>query len=543
LFETHPKNYFDQKRNDFLASIYNGNLQDTEKIYREISAKIEAAKEFSEVDQKAINQIQHAFRTFRKQITANCSNDIKDIFNRTRKAMARAVREQINNVTFVGYDEWYTKVGLSNGQFRILLKTVATLQITVGCSICCRRCNEWALPGPRKHFSFDAATRLIKELFEAGNSEFALYCASDPLDWKCGDKNIVDILGFMSDQGYIPRYGLLTKVPRGSEVIIEDLLQKGADIGFSITGKNRSKVERIKRTVNNELDIQHDSDELLIPAGLDEDFSSIKSSITDSYGCEITPEGAFFVAPTFTSTLNLTGQCRIPVTTAADLFLIKKVGRDALPVEYFKPLESLDLKGQKVRADELLEAQIENIMLDSGSEELTPPGMMNMLEYFKTYEPDAVKRRKSLLPAVSRGLVKDILFQEKYKEDSREERYAHFKQRVRDYFETCQMSQVVKYKKNAFSFYLKSIADYLKIHPVEREIILYLRKGDRVKYEKVRRNMFEDNGRTVNYLLEESEADTFELFQAFMFMLLDNPENEIIQTFIESNPAVEDGFL
>jgi len=159
--------------------------------------------------------------------------------------MARAVREQAKNVTFVGYDEWYTKVGLSKAQFRILLKTVATLQITVGCSIFCRRCNEWALPGPRKHFSFDAVTTLIKELFEAGNNEFALYGASDPMDWTCGEKNIASILEFMSAHGYTSQYGLLTKIPKGSEKTIAALLKTGADIGFSITGKNRSNVEKI----------------------------------------------------------------------------------------------------------------------------------------------------------------------------------------------------------------------------------------------------------------------------------------------------------
>jgi len=543
ILKSPARNYFDRKRNEFLASIYTEKFGDAERIYREIFEKIDVTEKFSEVDQKAVNQIQHVFRTFRKQITANCSENIKEIFERVRKTLARAVRAQIDNVEFVEFEEWSKNLGLSKNQFRIMLETVATLQITVGCSISCRRCNEWALPGPRKHFSFDAATRLIKELFEVGNSEFALYCASDPLDWKCGARNIADILEFMSDHGYKPQYGLLTKVPRGSEKTIETLLKTGADIGFSISDKNRSKVERLKNVVNKKLDVQHDTDALLIPSGLDEDFESIKSSITDSYGCEITPEGAFIVIPTFTSALNLTGQCRVPVTADAELFLKKKVGRDALPVEYFKPLEAIDLKGRAFIPGELCEAQIENIMLDNGSEELTPPGMMNMHEYFKTYEPEAVRRRKHLFPLVSRGLVKDILFQEKYRGDSREGRYSHFKQCVLDYFETCRMSNVVNCKKNAFSFYLKSIADYLKIHPVEREIILYLRKGDRVKYEKGRHDVFEENSRGLDCLLEEPETDTFDLFQILMFMLLNNPENKTIQTFIEKNPALGDDFL
>ena len=81
------------------------------------------------------------------------------------------------------------------------------------------------------------------------------------------------------------------------------------------------------------------------------------------------------------------------------------------------------------------------------------------------------------------------------------------------------------------------------MHPVEREIILYLRKEDRVKYEKVRHNMLEDNGHTLDHLLEGSETDPFDLFQVLMFRLLDNPEDSFVQSFIENNPAVGDDFL
>ena len=537
LFDNHSKNYFDRKRNEFLASIYCENFRDTEKIYREISAKIEAAKEFSEVEQKAINQIQHAFRTFRKQITTNCSNDIKEVFKGTRKTIARAVRKQIKNVTYVEYDEWYAKVELSKEQFRIMLKTVATLQITVGCSISCRRCNEWALPGPRKHFSFNAVTTLIKELFEAGNNDFVLYCASDPMDWKSGGKNISDILVFMSGHGYKSQYGLLTKIPKGSEKIIASLLKAGADIGFSITDKNRSKVEKIENTVNRKLDVQHDTAELLIPAGLDEDFSNINSSITDSYGSEITPEGAFLIAPTFTSALNLTGQCRVPITADTDLFLKKRVGIEGLAVEYFKPLEAIDLKGRTLRLKKLMDAQIENIMLDNGSETLVPPGMMNMHEYFKVYAPEAVQQRKSLLRAFSKKLMRDILGEGKQPGISKEERYAHFKKRVRVYSESCRPGHVAELKRKAFSFYLKGIADYLKGHPVEREIVMYLREGDRQHYASEQSHIDEDHGQTVDALLSEFEAEPFDLFQVLIFMLLDDPDDKMIGMFLRQNPV------
>jgi hypothetical protein len=186
--------------------------------------------------------------------------------------------------------------------------------------------------------------------------------------------------------------------------------------------------------------------------------------------------------------------------------------------------------------ERLIEAQIENILLDNGSEELTPPGMMTMKEYFRTYEPDAVKRRKMLLPAVAKGLRKEILVQEKYKENSRQERLNDFKQRVRDYSESCQMQNVIRYKKNAFSYYLRSITGYLKTHPVEREMILHLRQKDRKKYEKDYR-VINGNDSSLDSLLEESETNSFNLFQILIFKLIENPDNKIIQTFIENNPV------
>jgi len=356
------KNYFDKKRDEFLAAIYGGNFGNAERIYKDVLDKIDTAVELSEVDLKAVNQIQHAFRTFRGQINENLSGDIRGIYERMRKRLAKDTSEQVKNVKYIEYDEWFQRMGLRKEQFRIMLGTVSTLQITVGCSVFCRRCNEWALPGPRKHFSFDAVVRFIEELFDAGNSEFSLYCASDPLDWECGDKSIIDILAFMAEHGYKARYGLLTKIPRGAEKKIETLASMGADIGISITGRNRFKVENIENAVGKKLEVQHDFDKLLIPAGLDEDFSSIKSSITDNYGTEITPEGAFLVIPTFTSALNPTGQRRIPITADTDFFVKKSVGRDALPVEYFKPLKAIDLKGQEITLEKLFEAQSAEVL-------------------------------------------------------------------------------------------------------------------------------------------------------------------------------------
>ncbi|SPD75737.1 conserved hypothetical protein [uncultured Desulfobacterium sp.] len=529
-------NYFDQKKNEFLAHIYSANYRDAEDLYKGLAKITFDTREFSELDQKAINQLQQAARRFRTQLAKASPGDFMSTYEKIRKRLAGAVRQETKNVRLVEYDQWAHKIGLTDELTRIMFKTIATLQMSVGCSISCRRCNEWALPGPRKHFSFDAVTRLISKIFSSGNKEFILYCASDPLDWKCGEKDIVDIIRFMAQNGYKPRYGLLTKIPRGSYDVVRRLLALGADIGFSITDKNRLRAERIKNETGAKIEVQHDFDDLLIAAGLDENFTSIKSSITDSYGTEITPEGAFFILPTFTSALYPTGQCRLSVTQDLKFFLKKKTGRDALPVQYFKPLEVVDLDGNEFILDDLMNAQVANILLDNGSDLLTPPGMMNLREYFKTYEHEATMRRKGLLPVIAKGFIKDILLDEEHKEVSTRERYRHFRRMVYDYSRTCRISDVQSLKINAFSFFLKSISKYLKNHPAEAEIVRFLRREDRQR-ATIGYKELESLSGPFDELIRNRETEIFELFQLLMFKLMEDPDNEQIRRLIMDYPA------
>ena len=533
-------NYFEKKRNELIASIYGRRFRETCRIYKEVAVKADETNGLSEVDQKAINQLQLAFRRLSADVEESLAKEMAKTNRQIRKKMSLAVKTQTKYPDHVSYGAWYKKLGLSKVMFIEMLKTVALFQLTIGCSNFCRRCNEWALPGVRKHFTFQSVKRLIKELFEAGNREFALYSASDPLDWRSQEKTIVDIAGFMASQGYDSKYGLLTKIPRGSEKIAENLLLIEADLAVSITKKNRAKVRKIEQSIGKRFETQHDTEQLEIPAGLDEDFSSMKPSITDNYGTEITPEGAFLIIPTFTSVLNPTGQCRMRVTKHTGFFLKKRVGRDALPVEYFKPLKALKPRAGDFTLDGLLDAQIENILLDDGSPELVPPGMMSLQEYFKVYEPEAVECRKMLLDPVVNGLRKKLLTDGTISDGSSNSGCDEFRRRVDDYIEFCKMSSVAKFKKNVFSFFLKAVAAYAENHPAEREIVLHLRKHDKIKYEKRFQGIGSGRKNDLESIIGKSKSGAFDLFEALMFKLLDNPDNESINKFINSNPAVYD---
>jgi hypothetical protein len=534
------KNDFESKRDELLAFIYREDCKNITAKYKEVMLGLDAADELSEMDQKALNQIQQAVKkTF--DFTRSChESDLKGIYRIIRNRLSSITRMQIREPQYVSYDSWSRQVGITGNQLRVMLGTVILIQLSVGCSNFCRRCNEWALPGVRKHFSFDAVKRIIRETAETGNREFTIYSASDPLDWKHEERNIIDIIEFMEKNGYVPKYGFLTKVPKGSRRAVEKLLKMDADFAVSITGKNRKRIEAIEKAASKRINIQHDLDELLIPSGLDEDFKSIKSSITDNYGLEITPEGAFIIIPSYTSALNPTGQARIPVTGRGQFFLKRKAGRDALPVEYFKPLQAISIDGKEFTLDKLLDPQIENILLENGLEGATPPGMMSFKEYFQIFESDAVLRRKRMIPSVVKELKEKMLLQSKTNPDDRNHNLACFRKKVREYLESSRMEAVLESKKNAVSFYLKSIADYLRREPVKREIIIHLRKKDRKMVELNFHDILKASKINVESLIENPGTNVFDIMQGLIFRLLDNYEDDGIQDFIAKRKAVYD---
>ncbi|MDM8541820.1 hypothetical protein QUF90_12100 [Desulfococcaceae bacterium HSG9] len=531
------QNGFETERRELLAALYTENFGNVENICQRITAKTIRQSFLTEVDQKTLNQILHSFKRFDSAVKTHCSPSTFPDIRRLRQKMIDIVRQQTRDVSYVEYAEWRDKIELSDKQFKVLLKTVASLQMTVGCSNFCRRCNEWALPGVRKQFTFDAVKKLIERLFKAGNDEFVLYSASDPLDWHDGRNKITAILQFMAARGYKPRYGLLTKAPRGTESVMLALIEMDADMAVSMTAKNRTKIRKIESQAGRRLSVQHDSDQLLIPAGLDEDLTTIKSSITDNYGAEITPEGVFLIIPTFTSALNPTGQARIPIHKNTDFFMPLKTGRNALTIEYFKPFKALNHEGREFFFDTLLEPQIENILSDNSSDTVTPPGMMNLREYFSTYLPEIVMRRRKMLRPVIKKLQQEILHPQIEDKAQRKRHYALFKKKVNNYLEFCRMESVIQFKKNALAFYLKEIADYLQHHPNEREIIKHLRKNDKTQYENKFSGMFDNYGDTIENFLLETDHQVYERFQFLIDLLINNPFHKAIKRFIDTNPV------
>ncbi len=529
--------FFEKKRIELLAARIRGDQGAAGVLLEAVSARVKENARLSEVEQKAINQMLTAEKKFDTGSDSNQREAFKRTRSRLKAALSRVVRTQVRNVEYVGYDRWLKTLGLGVDRYRTMLYNVATCQVTVGCSNFCRRCNEWALPGVRKHFSLDAAKQIVRDLSAEGNRSYTLYGASDPLDYRCNGKTIADLLNYMSAQGYSTEFGLLTKIPKGSTALAQRFLEEDADIAVSVTRQNRSKVATLEQKTGKKFNTHHEVDELLIPAGLDEDFATVKSSITDNYGIEITPEGAAIVIPTFTSALNPTGQHRIPITGNSGWFVKKRVGRKALPVEYFKPLAAQEGSGTGFVLDHLLDPQIENILLDNGSLELTPPGMMNLAEYFKTYAPEVVKHRKALAPVALENLRKSLLINSTNKTADYQKLEQACDRKARSYIDFCDIGKVRAFRQKAFSYLLAAVAGFLKTHRAEREVIRFLCRKEISAFQKRRGRIDRDGADSVEALLDDPGRGTFDFFRSLLFVLLDDPRDDRIHGFIESNPA------
>ncbi|MGM0643854.1 MAG: hypothetical protein ACQETC_08780 [Thermodesulfobacteriota bacterium] len=510
----------------FLAALFSKDMPETESVLSDILDFTEKRTGFTESDLKGLYQIKTGMGRLRDLVPGLLSEPVTVCRKRLDRLLKDLARSETQNPASIDFSCWKSLQDFNEEMLNRFLESAVTLQLTSGCSSFCRRCNEWALPGPRKHFSRQFVTEITSRLKHLNNPDFALYCASDPLDWQDGGWNIVTLMEELRENRALPSYGLLTKVPGGRADYLADLVHKGFDISVSVTARNRDRIRRIEMNHGFSLPLQHDTEDLLIPSRLDEDFVSVKPSITDSYGTEITPDGAFIIIPAFTGALNLTGQRRIPVDGTTPFFPVKKSGRDGLRVEYFKPLQAVraDGDGEPFILDRLLETQVENILLDTGEEELTPPGLSSLKTFFQTFERKATEKRKQSLRSVLKRLKKSCGPDE-------------YNRKAAAYREFCDPESVKESRTAAFSFLLESVRSYAVTHHARSRIALHLRQKN-PPLDKSGNPAA--NGSLPQELLSREKIDAFDLFTGAANRILTHPDDEGINRFIESFPSCFD---
>jgi len=520
-----------------LAALYEKDYPAAVLMLSRICRHAENRERLSENHEKMLNQIRMASKRFAPEPKSPQSEAFREILGRLNRTVHHHVKRSSCRMRHTCLGEWEESLGLSRNQQDLLYKTVINFQLTIGCSNFCRRCNEWALPKVRACFSFEAVNTMLHRMAAAReNGHISLYGASDPLDWEEGDKTILDIV---EAAGALPlECSLLTKLPRGRQSLLKELVRRHADLAVSVTSRNKKRVRAVEQEMEIPISRQHDLDELLIPAGLDEDFTSVKPSITDSYGSEITPDGAYLVVPTFTSALYPFGHDKIPVTPETDFFPVKKSGREALLVDYFKPLEGYGLDGGKRHKKRLLDVQAASILLDNGSYALTPPGMRSMKEYLSIFQDKARCQRKTMVPLVIKKLKQQHLAAQSSTASPAEEQET-CQRKIQAYLDLCDPEKCLAGKLYALSFFLETVHGYAQTHPDAMKIIVFLLK-DEIRNQRGNPVAALDKSSPAA-LFSDTTLDSFDVFRYMLVHIITGsiPTDRIL-SFTRSYPAVYD---
>jgi len=532
LYAKHNEIPLETLKNRFLAAIYR---QDAPKARIAFLMILDAAQqslpELGETREKLLRQIQTAFVRFKPFVTSPRVG-LTAPFQALKTLLADVVKARC--VYHVSYADWHARVNLLPWQIDLLFENAITVQLTSGCSHFCRRCNEWALPGIRSHFSHNAAALIIEKLLAQGNTDAALYGASDPLDWQDGTHTLADLLTPFRGAA---RFSLLTKVPRTGQGVIQTLVQQDIALSVSVTDANRDRIIALEKQTGIKFAKQHDSDDLLIPAGLDEDFTTVKSSITDAYGTEITPEGAFIIIPTFTCALHPMGHKKVPVTRKTAVFPVKKIGRQALLKDYFKPLEVVGQKNIPFYLSRLLDIQVETLLLDNGSMDLSPPGMRNLKEYFTIFEEPARMQRKHMTRSIVQGLKKHFFPHGRY-HDLPQDKQRLYRQKICAHLDFCTKNIVEQSRTCAVSFFLEAAQGFLAEHEDKKTIIAHLIKpeADRLanRYGQITRKT------DIPHLFSHDTDDFFAWFRFYATGLVFDRRTQTVTRFIQAHPAVYD---
>ncbi|MCF8091074.1 MAG: hypothetical protein K9K40_01270 [Desulfotignum sp.] len=521
-------------KNRFLAAIYQQDAQKARTAFLMIlDAAQQSLPEPEETREKLLRQIQTAFLRF-KHFLLSPQVGLTTPFQALKTLLADVVKFRCHAVYHVSYTDWQARADLMPWQMDLLFKNAITVQLTSGCSHFCRRCNEWALPGIRSHFSHDAAAQIIEQLLLQRNTDPALYGASDPLDWQDGAHTLADLLAPVESAAC---FSLLTKVPRAGQKVLQTLVHRNIALSVSVTDANRDRITALEKQTGIKLSKQHDSDDLLIPAGLDEDFTTVKSSITDAYGTEITPEGAFIIIPTFTCALHPMGHKKLPVTRKTMAFPVKKIGRQALLKDYFKPLEVVGETNTPFHLSGLLDVQVETLLLDNGSMDLSPPGMRNLKEYFTIFQESARVQRKQITRSIVQRLKKQFFPHGRYHNLTHEQQRL-YRQKIGAHLDFCNKTIVEQSRTCAVSFFLQAARDFLADQEDKKTIIAHLIKpeADRLENRYGRKNRKTD----IQHLLSHDINEFFDRFRFYVTALVFDRHTRAVTRFIQAHPAAYD---
>jgi hypothetical protein len=248
----------------------------------------------------------------------------------------------------------------------------------------------------------------------------------------------------------------------------------------------------------------------------------------------------YIIIPTFTSALYPMGHKKLRVTRKTTVFPKKKIGRQALLVDYFKPLEVTGEQHRSFHLPGLLDVQVETLLLDTGSMDLSPPGMRNLKEYFTIFDEPARKRRKQMTPSILRGLKHPLFPPGRYHTLNADQKQ-QYRRKITAHLDFCKQPVVIQSRMHAAAFFLDAVLGYLAGHDVQKQIIARLIRAEAQHLESMYGPMA---GITEpKQMFSTAGHPFFDIFRYYVTGLVFDRHTQGIRRFIQTHPAVYDPVL
>ncbi|MCX6807971.1 MAG: hypothetical protein NTZ80_04230 [Patescibacteria group bacterium] len=393
--------------------------------------------------------------------------------------------EQIKNPQYV---ESPTR-SLSDAQKKNFFPTVKDIQLSVGCDVGCGKCGAFALRTPRKHMLPDDAMADMRGVTAVKKGGLMPYKASNIPSWR-GPKG--ETFDQFDEEISLDKFFI--QLTQFNKEDVKRLWQSKFNIALSIYVPSipYDKFKEAEQNLLNQFGkpgnpkssirgaVQKD------PLGYLYDFKSVyqKGLSGNARGGVITPERMISICGRKISPLDPKGIREFPVTSSTTHFIDSNGGKD------YDPIQLINLEGEKVVLDKLLDFQIEDIVMHDGGILLDGNGY---------------------LPG------------------------------IRTLFEN--NSENIQ---NVFSYYAQAIAEYLNKYEPERKVLLDTKKNNppRPEFmdnEKIDFSKDADN-ETIQKIIDEIKAKKKETnywkgFQVVLNRLLHDPNDWLINKFVSANPT------
>ena len=213
---------------------------------------------------------------------------------------------------------------------------------------------------------------------------------------------------------------------------------------------------------------------------------------------------------------------------------MKKQGRPALLVDYFKPLEVADRHHSAYHLNHLLDVQVENILLDNGDYDLTPPGMRSMKEYFEIFDEKARQQRKKNTLSVIKRLKKDAQGKGGFLNLPVDEKAA-YRDRINAHMDFTRESGVADARVSAASFFLAAIRDYLAA-ATDKHIIIEFLTRDEFARRTARAPQLGDTN--LSAMFSDPRQSAWHLIRYLALGLVNGRHMKQVDEFISRWPAV-----